>query len=80
MQVDCCVDQRTFVLQDAESGEETQVPEDNWEAGAFRPNILQASGAFTKDGEGVWRSASFSTTAVGEESFDTDKCLAEQEG
>ncbi|RNL85009.1 hypothetical protein [Halostreptopolyspora alba] len=79
MQVDFCVDQRTFALQDADSGEETQVPEDSWEADAFRPNILQASGAFTQDDEGVWRSESFSITPVDEESSDTYECLSEPE-
>ncbi|PSK99560.1 hypothetical protein CLV63_103285 [Murinocardiopsis flavida] len=61
VQVDFCVDQRMFKVQDAETGKEVEVggPTD-WEPDMLKPGIVAASGIFEKGDDGTWTSGSFS--------------------
>ncbi|GAA3728450.1 hypothetical protein HDA32_000175 [Spinactinospora alkalitolerans] len=76
VQVDFCVDQRTFALQDAGSGETAEIADESaWQADIFKPGIAYASTMFEKNEAGEWRSVSFSIDPVAEGDADVGDCL-----
>lgn len=80
VQVDFCVDQRSFTVQDADSGKETELSNESFESEMFQPGVLVASGTFQKGEDDTWRSGSFSISPVEEDGADTYSCLADKEG